>query len=481
LDACPGRSQRRRSFSKDNPLPAPDLETIVSLAKRRGFVFPSAEIYGGFANTYDYGPLGVELKRNIREAWWRSMVRERDDVVGVDAALITNPQVWVASGHVANFNDPLVDCKKCQQRYRMDHLEEGVYGDVKRDATGRIVCPNDGGELTDPRLFNMMFRTQVGPVADESAIAYLPPETAQGIFTNFENVLAATRRKLPFGIAQTRVSFRNEITPGRFVFRTLEFEQMEMEYFVMPPTHRENPAEYLALYRSWVDERMRWYTEVVGIDSGRLRVRPHDKEELSHYSVGTSDIEYLFPWGWGELEGIACRTDFDLTQHANLSGHPLTYFDEETNQHVVPWVIEPAAGLTRTLAVVLLDVYSEEPDEKGDNRVVLKFRPNIAPIKIAVLPLSKNEKLQPTARRVYDMLRPLWMTQYDETQSIGRRYRRQDEIGTPLCVTVDFQTVGEDGQPGDDAVTIRERDTQAQVRVPISALVEALRERLPGC
>ncbi|MCC7365680.1 MAG: glycine--tRNA ligase [Dehalococcoidia bacterium] len=462
-------------------MPAPDLDTIVSLAKRRGFVYPSAEIYGGFANTYDYGPLGVELKRNIRDAWWRSMTRERDDIVGIDAALISNPKVWVASGHVATFNDPLVDCKKCHQRFRLDHIEEGQYGPAQRDAAGNLLCPNDQGELTEPRLFNLMFKTQVGPVAHEDATAYLPPETAQGIFINFENVLTSTRRKLPFGIAQTRVSFRNEITPGRFIFRTLEFEQMEMEYFVMPPKDRENPAEYLALYEEWVQERLNWYINTVGISPERLRIRPHDPAELSHYSVGTSDVEYLFPWGWGELEGIACRTDFDLTQHGQLSGHPITYFDEETNTHVVPWVIEPAAGLNRTLAVTLLEAYTEEPDEKGDKRIVLKFKPNIAPVKVAVLPLSKNEKLRPAARRVYDLLRPSWMTQYDETQSIGRRYRRQDEIGTPLCVTVDFQTVGEDGQPGDDAVTIRERDSQEQTRVPIANLLQALRDKLPGC
>jgi glycyl-tRNA synthetase len=461
-------------------VPATDLDTIVSLAKRRGFIFPSAEIYGGFANTYDYGPLGVELKRNIREAWWRAMVRERDDVVGLDAALITNPQVWVASGHVANFTDPLVDCKTCQQRFRLDHLLEGAYPEIEKHAEG-YKCPRGRCEFTEPRQFNMMFRTQVGPVADDSNIAYLPPETAQGIFINFENVVGSMRRKLPFGIAQTRVSFRNEITPGRFIFRTLEFEQMEMEYFCRPPKDRANPAEYLALHREWIDERLRWYTDVIGIDASRLRLRDHEKEELSHYSAGTTDIEYLFPWGWGELEGIAARTDFDLKSHGTVSGHALTYFDEETNEHVIPWVIEPAAGLTRTLAVALLECYAEEPDEKGDKRVVLKFRPNIAPVKVAVLPLSKNEKLQPAARRVYDMLRPVWMTQYDETQSIGRRYRRQDEIGTPLCVTIDFKTVGEDGQPGDDSVTIRERDSQEQIRVPIGGLVAALRDRLPGC
>lgn len=455
-------------------MPAPDLETIVSLSKRRGFVFPAAELYGGFANTYDYGPLGVELKRNIRETWWRSMVRERDDVVGLDAALITNPEVWVASGHVASFSDPLVDCKSCHLRWRADQLEEGGYGEVKRDAEGRIVCPNCGGELTEPRQFNLMFKTHVGPVEDDASIAYLPPETAQGIFINFENVLSSMRRKLPFGIAQSRVSFRNEITPGNFIFRTREFEQMEMEYFCKPGTEEE-------WYRYWIDERMRWYIEEIGIAEERLRVRPHTPEELSHYSSGTSDIEYLFPWGWGELEGIASRTDYDLKAHGKHSGKPITYFDEESGEHIVPYVVEPAAGLTRTVAVALLEAYNEEPDEKGDKRVVLKFKPNIAPIKVAVLPLSKNEALRPTARKVYDLVRPRWMSQYDETQSIGRRYRRQDEIGTPLCVTIDFQTVGEDGQPGDDAVTIRDRDTQQQIRVPISNLLDVLEERLGPC
>ena len=462
-------------------MPAPDLDTIVSLCKRRGFIFPAAEIYGGFANTYDYGPLGVELKRNIRDAWWRSMVRERDDVVGLDAALITHPRVWKASGHVATFNDPLVDCKKCQMRWRVDHLEEGDYGPVKRDAAGNIRCPNDGGELTEPRQFNLMFKTQIGTVADDAAIAYLPPETAQGIFINFENVVGSMRRKLPFGIAQTRVSFRNEITPGKFVFRTLEFEQMEMEYFCFPPKDREDPTEYLALHQEWIQYRLNWYVERLGIDPSRLRLRPHEKEELSHYSAGTTDIEYLFPWGWGELEGIAARTDFDLKAHGDESGHPLTYFDEESNQHVIPWVIEPAAGLTRTLAVTMLEAWDEETDARGEKRVVLRFKPSIAPVKVAVLPLSKNEALRPFARKVYDMVRPVYMTQYDETQSIGRRYRRQDEIGTPLCVTIDFQSVGEKGEPGDDAVTIRERDSQAQVRVPLNGLLDALRERLPGC
>lgn len=446
-------------------MPASDLETIVSLAKRRGFVFPSAELYGGFANTYDYGPLGVELKRNIRNEWWKAMVQERDDVVGLDAALISNPRVWIASGHVSNFNDPLVDCKDCKQRWRLDHIEEGQYGEPKRNAAGEFVCPNCGGELTEPRLFNLMFQTQVGVVATDESIAYLPPETAQGIFINYENVQQSMRRKLPFGIAQTRVSFRNEITPGRFIFRTLEFEQMEMEFFCKPGTDRE-------WHRYWIDERMRWYTDRIGIDSSRLRERPHTAEELSHYSAGTSDIEYYFPWGWGELEGIANRTDFDLKAHAAESGRSITYFDEETGEHLVPYVIEPAAGLTRTLAVTMLEAFTEEPDEKGDNRVVLRFQPNIAPIKVAVLPLSKKEDLQPMSRKVYDLVRPHYMAQFDETQSIGRRYRRQDEIGTPLCVTIDFESLN------DEAVTIRERDSQTQVRVPVGGLLEALREKL---
>ncbi len=449
-------------------MPAPDLDTIVSLCKRRGFVFPSAEIYGGFANTYDYGPLGVELKRNIREAWWRSMVRDRDDIVGIDAALISNPAVWVASGHVGGFADPLVDCKTCKQRWRLDQIEEGQYGEVKRGPDGRVRCPADGGELTDPRMFNLMFKTHVGPVEEDAAIAYLPPETAQGIFINFENVLTTTRRRLPFGVAQARVSFRNEITPHNFIFRTREFEQMEMEYFCRPGTDLE-------WYRYWVQERLRWHIEEMGISASRLRLREHAQEELSHYSSGTTDIEYQFPWGWGELEGVADRTDFDLKAHAAASGRELAYFDDETKEHIVPYVVEPALGLTRTLAVVLIDCYTEEPDEKGDNRTILKFKPALAPIKVAVLPLSRNERLGPLARRVYDLVRGRWMTQFDDTQSIGRRYRRQDEIGTPLCVTIDFQSLD------DDAVTIRDRDTQAQVRVPIGGLLAALSERLPGC
>lgn len=430
-----------------------DMETIVSLSKRRGFVFPSAEIYGGFANTWDYGPLGAELRRNIRDAWWKAMVQERDDVVGIEAALITNPQVWIASGHVSSFSDPLIECKNCHARFRADQLENDI-------------CPECGaqGQFTEPRQFNLMFKTFVGPVEDEASIAYLPPETAQGIFVNFENVLTTTRKKLPFGIAQIRKSFRNEITPGNFIFRTREFEQMEMEYFCLPGTD-------LQWYDYWRQERLAWYKRI-GIRPQNLRLREYAPEELAHYSSATTDIEYRFPMGWDELEGIADRTDYDLRHHAEHSGKSLTYYDEETKQHVVPYVVEPAAGLDRVFLVLLLDAYAEE-EVRGEKRAVLRLHPWMAPIKVAVLPLSRNERLIPTAKHVHSIVRKHFPSQYDDAQSIGRRYRRQDEIGTPLCVTIDFETVDVDG-----AVTIRERDTMQQVRVPISNLVEALRDHL---
>jgi len=431
-----------------------DMDAIVSLCKRRGFVFPAAEIYGGFANAWDYGPLGVELKRNIRDAWWRAMVQERDDVVGIDATVITNPRVWVASGHVSTFNDPMVDCKNCQSRFRADHV----------DLTGP--CPECGvtGQFTEPRMFNMMLKTYVGAVQDESSVAYLRPETAQGMFINFENVLTTTRRKLPFGIAQNGRSFRNEITPGNFIFRTREFEQMEMEYFVRPGAHHE-------AYDYWRAERMRWFLKL-GVRRQKLRLFVHPQEVLSHYSAGTTDIEYEFPIGWQELEGIASRTDYDLRQHIATSGKQLSYFDEESGEHIVPYCIEPAVGVDRIFLTLLCDAYAEEALEKNDSRVVLRFHPLVAPIKVAVLPLSRNEKLMPAARRVHELLRPHFMTQYDDAQSIGRRYRRQDEIGTPWCVTVDFKTVEED-----NAVTIRERDSMQQERVPTAQLVEAIRSR----
>lgn len=449
--------------------PTKFMETIVSLCKRRGFVFPSAEIYGGFGSTYDYGPLGVELLRNVRNLWWHSIVQERDDVVGLEASIMGPEAVYVASGHVANFSDPLVDCKSCKMRWRLDHLEEGSYeaqyGPTKRNAKGQIVCPNCGGELTEPRKFNLMFKTHVGVVEDSSSVAYLRPETAQGMFINYTNVQTSTNRKLPFGIAQIGKSFRNEITPGNFVFRTREFEQMEMEFFVKPGTDDE-------WHSYWVKERHEWYLKY-GIKSDRLRLRPHSKDELSFYSKATSDVEYLFPWGWGELEGIANRTDYDLKQHAHHSGKDLSYFDEETKERIVPYVIEPAAGATRTALTFLIDAYDEEivNDEK---RVVLRFDKAIAPIKVAVLPLSKKEPLTKLAKEIAKKLRPRWMIMYDETQAIGKRYRRQDEIGTPYCITVDFDSLE------DNAVTIRERDSMSQVRVPIAELAAALSERLDG-
>ena len=429
------------------------LETLVSLARRRGFVFPSAEIYGGFASTYDYGPLGVEMKRNIRELWWRRMVQERADVVGIEAAIITNPAVWRASGHADNFADPLVDCLECRARVRADHIEEGA-------------CPACGavGRFTEERQFNLLFRTFVGPVQDEAATAWLRPETAQGMFVNFDNVLQSTRRRLPFGIAQIGRSFRNEITTGHFTFRMLEFEQMEMEYFC-------DPTDSLAQHEYWKGERLAWYRSL-GVRPERLRLRDHAPGELSHYSSATSDVEYLYPWGWGELEGIAHRGDYDLKAHAAASGRTLSYFDPQRGEHVVPHVVEPAAGVDRILLTLLVDAWDEETDARGEKRTLLRLSPAVAPVTVAVLPLSRNERLTPEARRVHELLRPLFRTQYDDAQSIGRRYRRQDEVGTPLCVTVDFDSLD------DGAATIRDRDTMAQVRTPIAGLAEALRDRI---
>ena len=432
--------------------PQADLEILTSLAKRRGFVFPSAEVYGGFSSTFDYGPLGVELRRNIRDSWWRRTVQERADVVGIEAAIITNPEVWRASGHVEVFTDPLVDCLNCQQRFRADKLE----GDA---------CPNCGavGRFTEARDFNLLMNTFVGPVRDDASVAYLRPETAQGMFVNFENVQQSTRRRLPFGIAQIGKSFRNEITTGQFIFRTREFEQMEMEFFC----HESQALEW---HRYWKAERLAWFHSL-GVTPERLRVRDHEAAELAHYSKATSDIEYRFSWGWDELEGVAHRGDFDLEAHSKGSGKRLAYFDTEANEHIVPNVVEPAAGVDRVMLVLLMDAYEEETVE-GETRVVLHLAPHIAPVTVAVLPLSRNERLTPTARRVWDVLRPHFRTQYDDAQSIGRRYRRQDEVGTPLCVTIDFETID------DEAVTIRDRDTMAQRRVPITGLVEALRERI---
>jgi glycyl-tRNA synthetase len=434
-------------------MPATDLDQVVNLCKRRGFVFPSAEIYGGFRSTYDYGPLGVLLLRNVKEAWWRAMVQLRHDVVGLDAAILGPPQVWEASGHLANFTDPLVDCTNCKNRYRLDKLDD------------RDLCPSCGkrGSFTAARQFNLMFKTHAGPVEDSAAVAYLRPETAQGMFVNFANVLQATRRKPPFGIAQVGKSFRNEITPQNWIFRTREFEQMEMEFFVPP-------ADSPRWYEYWCAERLNWYREL-GIPDSMLRLRAHDADELSHYSSGTSDVEFLFPWGFDELEGIANRGDYDLTQHANHSGVKLDYFDQATNERYVPHVIEPAAGATRTMAAFLIAAYDEDV-VNDEPRTILRLHPRLAPYKVAVLPLSKKDTLTPVAEEVLGLLQPNWMCDYDETQAIGRRYRRQDEIGTPLAVTVDFDTLE------DRAVTIRDRDTTEQVRVPIAELVDTVRARL---
>jgi len=397
--------------------------------------------------------VGVLLLRNVKDAWWRSMVQLRSDVVGLDAAILSPPAIWEASGHLQNFTDPLVDCRNCKARHRLDQLEDPD------------VCPTCGkrGTFTDPRQFNLLFKTHAGPVEDEGAAAYLRPETAQGMFVNFKNVLATTRVKPPFGIAQVGKSFRNEITPGNFIFRTREFEQMELEFFV-PPGEGPKWFEY------WCAERMAWYADL-GIPEADLRLRPHEADELSHYSAGTADVEYRYPWGWGELEGIAQRTDFDLKQHAEASGERLEYFDQAAGERYVPHVVEPAAGATRTMMAFLLAAYDEE-EVKGETRTVLRLHPRLAPYQVAVLPLSKKEALSSVSEEVLRLLQPQFMVDHDETQSIGRRYRRQDEVGTPYCVTVDFETLD------DRAVTIRERDSLDQVRVPIEALVRELRDRL---
>jgi len=443
------------------------VEKIVSLCKRRGFVFQSSEIYGGIGGFWDYGPLGVELKNNIKRAWWKAVVQERDDMVGLDAAIVMNPTVWKASGHLDTFADPMVDCKECKHRFRADELAHGVPASAHGHAAEAPVvrCPECGGELTEARMFNLMFRTFVGPVEDDASVAYLRPETAQGMFVNFSNVLQTTRRKLPFGMAQIGKAFRNEITPGNFIFRDREFEQMEIEYFVKPGTDEE-------WHQHWVEERHRWYLNL-GLSPERLRVRRLDREELAHYAKDTYEVEYLFPMGWSELEGIANRTDFDLGRHAESSGRELEYFDEETGEHVVPYVIEPSSGVDRLFMAFLMDAYDEE-EVRGETRAILRLHKNLAPTKVAVLPLSRNEKLVPPGREVWALLRPHWMTQFDDAQSIGRRYRRQDEVGTPYCVTIDFDTLT------DQAVTIRERDSMEQVRVPIANLVSALREKLEG-
>ncbi len=439
------------------------MEKVVNLCKRRGFVFPSSEIYGGLISCYDYGPLGVELKRNVKEAWWRDTVSARPDVVGLDCSILMHPRVWEASGHVTNFNDPMVDCKLCKGRFRADQLEHASCPRKPSKRPGE--CE---GELTDVRSFNLMFKTHMGPVEDSAAAVYMRPETAQGIFVNFINVVNSARAKPPFGIAQTGKSFRNEITPGNFLFRTREFEQMELEYFV-------KPGEDDAWYEYWQNRRMQWYTDY-GIKPENLRLRAHADDELAHYAKGCADVEYNFPIGWQELEGIANRTDFDLKQHIEHSGKDLSFFDAASKERYVPYVIEPSAGADRGTLAFLVDAYDEDgPDD--DRRTVLRLHPSLAPTKVAVFPLMRKAGMPEKAQEVAAMLRPLVTTAYDETRAIGRRYRRQDEVGTPLGVTVDHQTLD------DDTVTLRNRDSMEQQRVAINALPALVTEKVapPVC
>jgi glycyl-tRNA synthetase len=450
------------STTAETKTPQLTLETIVALCKRRGFIFPASEIYGGIANTYDYGHYGVLLKNNVKAEWWKAMLQERDDIVAIDSAIIQHPRVWEASGHLEGFTDPLVQCLgECKKRWRDDHVREEQLGSA--EAEGEIRCPECGGELSEPRQFNLMFETHMGPVADDSHKAYLRPETAQGIFINFKNVLQFARKKPPFGIAQIGKSFRNEITPGNFIFRTREFEQMEMEYFVPP-------AEADDYFRHWTGARFDWYVDL-GIRADHLRLRTHGFDELSHYSSATSDIEYLFPIGWSELEGIANRGDFDLRQHAEFSGEKLEYFDQGSGERYVPHVIEPAAGADRATLAFLVDAYDID-EQEGEKRTVLRLHPRLAPVKVAVLPLVRKDGLPEVARDIHRTLRKEIVSEYDEGGSIGRRYRRQDEIGTPYAVTVDHQSL-EDG-----TVTVRDRDSLAQERLPIAGISEAVGARL---
>jgi glycyl-tRNA synthetase len=454
------------------------VDSVVNLSKRRGFVFPSSEIYGGTRSAWDYGPLGVELKENVRRQWWQHMVRGRDDVVGIDSSVILAPQVWVASGHVDAFVDPLTECKQCHKRWRADQLIEAYaekHGHEPPEGLAEIVCTNCGtkGSFTEPQNFNGMLRTMVGPVEDEGALHYLRPETAQGIFVNYLNVMNSARKKPPFGIGQTGKSFRNEITPGNFIFRTREFEQMEMEFFVKPGTDEE-------WHEYWLQNRWDWYIDL-GLNPDNLRFFEHPKEKLSHYSKRTVDIEYRFLFAgseWAELEGIANRTDYDLTTHANSSGTDLSYFDQELDERWTPYVIEPAAGLTRAVLAFLLDSYDEDeaPNSKGgvDKRTVLRLDRRLAPVKVAVLPLSRTADLSPKAKDLAAMWRKTWNVDFDDAGAIGRRYRRQDEIGTPFCVTVDFDSLE------DQAVTVRDRDSMTQERIGLDQIHSWLGERLPA-
>jgi len=457
------------------------VDSVISLAKRRGFVYQCGEIYGGTRSAWDYGPLGVELKDNIKRQWWREMVQTREDIVGLDSSVILPTPVWAASGHLDAFVDPLVECTQCHKRFRQDHLQEEFaerkgLDDPDAVAMAEIPCPHCGtkGAWTEPRMFNGLLKTYLGPVESDEGLHYLRPETAQGIFINFTQVMTTARRKPPFGIAQIGKSFRNEITPGNFIFRTREFEQMEMEFFVQPGTDEE-------WHQRWIDARLAWYTGL-GIAPENLRLYEHPQEKLSHYSKRTVDIEYRFQFAgseWGELEGIANRTDFDLSTHSKHSGKDLSYFDQATGERWVPYVIEPAAGVNRSMMAFLVDAYAEDeaPNTKGgvDTRTVLRLDPRLAPVKVAVLPLSRNEQLSPAAQAIASELRGYWNVEFDDAAAIGKRYRRQDEIGTPFCVTVDFETLD------DQAVTIRERDTMTQERVALDKVREWLGARLPGC
>ncbi len=453
------------------------IDALVSLCKRRGFVYPSSEIYGGTRSAWDYGPLGVELKENIRRQWWKAVVQQRDDVVGLDSSVILASEVWRASGHLEAFVDPLTECQNCHKRYRADQLEEEAAERKGRAVPlAEIACASCGtkGVWTEPRMFNGLLRTHLGPVEDETGLHYLRPETAQGIFVNFANVLQSARRKPPFGIGQTGKAFRNEITPGNFIFRTREFEQMELEYFVEPGTDEE-------WHDYWLRERWNWYVGL-GIREENLRFYEHPQEKLSHYSKRTVDIEYRFRFGgseWAELEGIANRTDFDLATHSKHSGVDLSYFDQDKGERWTPYVIEPSAGLTRAVLAFLLDGYAEDeaPNAKGamEKRTVIRLDPRLAPVKAAVLPLSRNADLSPKARDLAAALRQRWNVEFDDAGAIGRRYRRQDEIGTPYCVTVDFDTLQ------DDAVTVRERDSMQQERIGLDAVERWLLDRLPAC
>lgn len=428
------------------------MEKIVSLSKRRGFVFQSSEIYGGLNSCWDYGPAGVELKKNVKDAWWDYMVRQRQNIEGIDCSILMSPKVWEASGHLKNFTDPLVDCKKCKKRFRQDKLEDPT------------TCPECGGELTEARNFNLMFKTFMGPVENEGAVVYMRPETAQGIFVNFKNVVMSSRQKPPFGIAQIGKSFRNEITPGNFTFRTREFEQMEMEFFV-PPEEDEKWYEY------WIEQRKKWYLEM-GIKEDHIRIRPHEEDELAHYAKACSDVEYLYPWGWDELEGIANRTDYDLKTHGEHSGKDTTYLDDVEKKRYTPYVIEPAAGADRATLAFLLDAYNEEVKENGEKRTVLHLHPKLAPVKVAIFPLVKKDGLPELSHKIEETLRLNYTTFYDQSGAIGRRYARQDEIGTPFCITVDYDSLE------DQSVTLRFRDSMEQKRVKISDLQNEIAENI---